>query len=398
MTKPPPPWFDTQGPDTNTVEFKARKAALLKELPALMDRRKGGRANSFMPYLLIRSVLGDRGDRPINVPFWESPDIWTATGSPDAAPAVPSDHGSVYLFAGQPATVYAHVWNLGFAPLAGVRVEFYWFDPSLSIDGSNAHLIGMARCELAGRGMNGSHMLVKCPTAWVPTLGHKSLVVRIEGIGDPIGGNPWAPWHNRHVAQRNIDVLIMATATANLASVIAALNASRSPRTRLQLVQVGTRESELALKIAAPHLRPAAIETHVLGEIDLAGQLVPAAPEKPPPAALAPVHPLAAGGPPAPPMLLPEGKAKVIDAHRAFGNLRVPPDAASGLSNRIKAAEARTEPGGHLADLLGGVSALNPGHPTLAPPSKGEAQVLRIASYRGEQLIGGYTLVLAGPQ
>ena len=75
----------------------------------------------------------------------------------------------------------------------------------------------------------------------------------------------------------------------------------------------------------------------------------------PPPAALAPVHQLAAGGTPAPPTLLPEGEAKVIDAQRAFGNLRVPQAAAADLSGRIKAAEARTRPGGHLADLLGGV-------------------------------------------
>lgn len=241
-------------------------------------------------------------------------------------------------------------------------------------------------------------MLVKCPTAWVPTLvngGHECLVVRIEGVGDPIGSNPWAPWQNRHVAQRNIAVVM---AAANIASVIEALNASRGARTRLQLVQVGARESELALKIAAPHLRPAAIDTYVLGEIDLAGQLVPAAPEMPPPAVLAPVHQLAAGGPPAPPKFLPEGEAKVIDAQRAFGNLRVPEAAAARLGGRTNAGEARARPGGHLADLLGGVSTLNSGHPILAPPSRGEAQVVRIAAYQGEQLTGGYTLVLAGLQ
>lgn len=108
MTKSPPPWFGALGLDTNSAEFKARKTALLKELPALMDKRRGGRANTFLPYLLIRSVLGDRGDRPINVPFWESPDIWTAPGDPASAPAVPPDHGGV-VTAGKPTTLYAHV-------------------------------------------------------------------------------------------------------------------------------------------------------------------------------------------------------------------------------------------------------------------------------------------------
>jgi hypothetical protein len=394
MTKPPPPWFGAQGLDANSAEFKARKASLLKELPALKERRKGGRANSFMPYLLIRSVLGDRGDRPINVPFWESPDIWTALGDPTTAPSVPPTHGGLVI-AGRPTTVYAHVWNLGFAPLAGVRVEFYWFDPSLSIDGNNAHLIGMTRCELASRGMTGSHMLVKCPTAWVPTVangGHECLVVRIEGIGDPIGGNPWAPWQNRHVAQRNIAVM---WASLNISGLVSSLNAQRGPRTRLQLVQVGAREAELALKIGAPGLRAVALDTHVLGEIDLAGRLTQVSPEKLPPAVLASVHPLAAGGPPAVPTLQPEGEAKLIDATRTFGDLRVAPN-AEGLSDRIKAAEARTLPGGHLADLLGGISTLNQGHATVAPPAKGEAQVLRVASYRGDQLVGGYTIVVTG--
>jgi hypothetical protein len=395
MTKPPPPWFGAQGLDTNSAEFKQRKAALLKELPALMDRRKGGRANRFLPYLLVRSVLGDRGDRPINVPFWESPDIWTAPGDPAAAPAIPPNHGGV-VTAGQPATIYAHVWNLGFAPLAGIRVEFYWFDPSVGIDGSHAHLIGMARCELASRGMTGSHLLVKCPTAWTPTLvngGHECLVVRIEGVGDPIGGNPWAPWQNRHVAQRNISVV---TAMQNLAGLVAGLNASRGIHTRLQVVQVGTREAELALKIAAPHFRPAPLDAHVLGEIDVAGRLTRAAPEKPPPAVLAPVHQLAAGGPPATPTLLPEGEAKVIDATRTFGNLRVAPQDAARLGDRIKTAEARTVPGHHLADLLGRIGTLNQGHATVPPLARGEAQVLRVASYRGDQLVGGYTIVVAG--
>jgi hypothetical protein len=397
MTKPPPTWFGTQGLDTNSAEFLQRKAALLKELPALMDKRRGGRANSFMPYLLVRSVLGDRGDRPINVPFWESPDIWTAPGDPATAPAVPPNHGGV-VTAGQPTTVYAHVWNLGFAPLAGVRVEFYWFDPSLSIDGSNAHLIGMARCELAGRGMSGSHTLVKCPNAWVPTVtnaGHECLVVRIEGIGDPIGGNPWAPWQNRHIAQRNITVIVTFT---NISGLVTSLNASRGVRTRIQLVQVGAREGELAVKIAAPGLRPVALDTHVLGEIDLAGRLTQVALEKPPPAALAPVHPLSAGGPSALPALQPEGEAKLIDAARTFGRLRVSQDEAAHLSARIKSAEARTAPGSHLADLLGGINALNRGHAIVAPPSKGEAQVLRVVSYRGDQLVGGYTIIVAGSQ
>jgi hypothetical protein len=36
-------------------------------------------------------------------------------------------------------TLYAHVWNLGKAPAYRVRVEFYWFNPSLGISRTDAN-------------------------------------------------------------------------------------------------------------------------------------------------------------------------------------------------------------------------------------------------------------------
>jgi hypothetical protein len=150
-----PDWMKKQEKERSDPDFEGRRKQFLAELPKLLERQHGReRAKSYYPYLLVRSVLGDRGDRPINVPFWESPDIWTAPGSPATTPAVPASHGGT-VTVGRPNTVYAHVWNLGFAPLAGVLVEFSWFNPSLAITGANAHLIGRARCELAGRGMQG---------------------------------------------------------------------------------------------------------------------------------------------------------------------------------------------------------------------------------------------------
>src|SRR5947209_6316988 len=128
--KPPPPnippdWFKKQEPSAKNPDYDRRRNHLLSQLPDLLEKIKDrGRANKFEPYLLIRSVLGDRGDRPINVPFWESPDIWTVPGDPATSPDIPASHGGS-LVVGQPNTVYAHVWNLGLAPLAGVRLEFY---------------------------------------------------------------------------------------------------------------------------------------------------------------------------------------------------------------------------------------------------------------------------------
>ena len=393
-----PPWFkDRQKESGDDKDFKQRRAALLEELPRLLNREKDrGRVHQFLPYLLVRSVLGDRGDRPINVPFWESPDIWTAPGDPAVAPDIPPDHGGSVVV-GQPTTLYAHVWNLGFAPLAGIKVEFFWFDPSLSIDGTHAHLIGVARCELAGRGMQGSHKLVKCPVAWLPTMengGHECLVVRASGIGDPLGGNEWNPWLNRHVGQRNISVVAAGT---NISTLIASLNATRILGGKLQLVQVGGHQAELAGRIAGPKWHVAPIETHLLGEIDVAGQVVRSAPTRATPAMLAPIHALAAGMESPPPPVHRKAATASVNLPGLFGELRIARH-MSGIARRIAAAERSTPEGGHLADLLHGAGRFEENGQALPPPARGEAQVVRVAQFHGDQLIGGYTMVIAGRQ
>lgn len=398
----PPKWFDRQERrEEEDQESEARKARLLEEMPRLMDRRKRGRADSFLPYLLIRSVLGDRGDRPINVPFWESPDIWTAPGAPEDSPAIPPDHGGV-VNAGQPTTLYAHVWNLGFAPLAGVRVEYYWFDPSLSIDSANANLIGIAECQLSGRGMDGSHKLVKCPSAWVPVMtngGHECLLVRVSGIGDPIGGNPWQPWANRHIAQRNISVVAVGQ---NLAGLITSLNRTRTAGARVQLLQIGAREGELARFIAAPKLRISALQTQPIADLDAEQHVRMPRLTKVAAAMLAPVHALARGGAPKPPPLRRAAASALLDLTALIGAR----EAKAGTSKLkpggpVRPAGAAARPAAaaalpHLTSLIERALDLYPGVKRAKPPGRGEAHVVRVASYRGDQLIGGYTLLVTG--
>ena len=384
----PPPWFEQQTKDwPDDPEFKARKAKLEEQLKrrANHDERRG-RANSFMPYLLVRSVLGDRGDRPINIPFWESPDIWTAPGDPADTPVIPADHGGTAI-AGQPNTLYAHVWNLGYAPLAGIAVEFYWFDPSVAITGSNANLIGIARCELASRGMNGSHLLVKCPKAWVPVMvngGHECLVVRVSGIGDPVGNNAWAPWLNRHVGQRNIAVVEQGVPLMHL---VERLDLSRIGEARLELLQVGPKEADLARTIAAPALRLRALATHPLGEVDLRSGIRLPSYLAASPAMRAPVHPMAAEGAPDPPRVHVDGGVRILH-DLALGPTR------SGIEARRQTGEAAATP--LLARLLD-FGALNESAERHEPLAPGEGAALRLATYRGRQLIGGYTLLVKGP-
>jgi hypothetical protein len=370
----PPGWFEGQEPDGDDSDFERRKKQLLGELPKILEReRHRGRAQSFYPYLLVRSVLGDRGDRPFNAPFWESADIWTAAGGPNASPAIPPDHGGT-VTAGVPNTLYAHVWNLGFAPLAGVIVEFYWFNPSLAIDGAHAHLIGTARCDLAARGMSGSHKLVKCAQPWIPVIengGHECLVVRVHGIGDPLGANEWQPWLNRHVAQRNVSV-VSAQSSAQLILSLGEIQGLH----HLQLIQLSAREGEIAARIAAPEAKVSPnVRTRVLAEVDAKLEVRLESRQEAPAGVLAPFHLLAAGDVPAAPKA--DTAAPVIDAAAIVRALSEPALAT------------------HVGTLLGAV-AQHEGHERIGPPARGEAHVLRIANYdEAGQLVGGYTIVVA---
>lgn len=383
----PPSWFTKQEVHNKSGQDDPRRAKLNQELPGILARLKDQtRSKKFLPYLLVRSVLGDRGDRPINVPFWESPDIWTAPGDPATSPAVPPTHGGTAVV-GQPNTIYAHVWNLGFAPLAGVCVEFYVFDPSLGIDGAHAGPpIGVARCELAGRGMQGSHQLVKCPKAWVPVLengGHECIVVRVSGIGDPVGNNPWSPWLNRHVAQRNVAVVEPGPHFVQLVNI---LDRSLVASKHLQLIQVGAMEGAHVARLVAPKLTvAAAVQTHVLGEITATGTVALPRITVATAGMLAPVHALAAGVPQPAPAVQAHGSVAVLDALRVTGT------AAEAIPKTTATAAAR------FPNLIAAIDKLHPGTRLDQPPVN-QAYVLRAATFDGKQLIGGYTFVIQGPK
>jgi hypothetical protein len=100
---------------------------------------------------------------------------------------------------------------------------------------------------------------------------NSTIIVRASAIGDNISSSqPWDPWADRHVAWRFVEVTPV---RVNFDEVLKSLNASRAPGTRIQLLQVGA-EAELALKIAAPHLKlDPAVQTHVLAELRPDGSL-----------------------------------------------------------------------------------------------------------------------------
>lgn len=395
--------IDSKTRETEKEQLERIREAMPKFLNEQKDRR---RSDQFYPFLLVRSYPGDRGNRPFNnIPFWESPDIWVAAGEPSATPAIPANPGG-QVMAGQPNTVYAHVWNLGRAPIVGVRVEFYWFNPSLGIDGAHANLIGHARVDLGPRSSATCHKLVKCASAWRPVFenaGHECLVVRASSVGDNISvGHPWDPWADRHVGQRNMAVVQPGT---NVSHLMELLDMSRLRQARVELVQMGI-EGKIAVDLVAPQLsiHPLA-KTHILAELLPNGRI-----ELPPTnpslqGARLPLHPTLSADQfemrrPEIPSAMPLEVARIsIPKLLRFATTTLEGTAAVPQQTMEKNGHIRVlEQGGNIALLLQHASLLSPkwlGRVTNLPePTRQQAQVLRLATYDGEQLIGGYTFVL----
>jgi len=221
-----PPWTvgkPTPGSPGEIPWFQGQIGQVLRNGPSF-----GPRKDEYLPYLLIRAASGDRGGRPLNGVFWESPDIFILPNQDaDTAPLKPAAFG-VVAQANVPNTVYAHIWNFGKAPAYRVRVEFYWFNPSLGISRADANLIGAAWIDLGNRFTlypnwvevdesygqwvtQGCHAVVRCPVSWIPVYennGHECLVVRVfEPIMDSLDPNQFSAAADRHVGQHNVAVV-----------------------------------------------------------------------------------------------------------------------------------------------------------------------------------------------
>jgi hypothetical protein len=226
----------------------------LEYLRANQDKLIGGTKAVFRPFLMLRTYVGDRGVRPYAGHGYESPDIWVLQGDPASTPAIPSHPGGNAV-AGKPHTLYAHVWNLGLAPLVGISVEFLVFNPSISFVGQTPLFRGIARVDLGSRtAPDDCHKLVKCQTAWVPTVvngGHECMIVRVSGFGDTIAPNQFDPHVERKVAQRNMHVDLYG---ANQSGLLASLTSSLPKNAQLKLFVMGP-EAQNLVELTAPGLR-----------------------------------------------------------------------------------------------------------------------------------------------
>lgn len=399
MSEQPPrhPLFDPHVREQHDrEETRLDLDAVRERLQEYRRKTQEGPLPDFTPALLIRAVPGDRGVRPLSAPFWESPDIWTALGAPDSTPAVPASPGGAPV-AGQPNTLYAHVWNLGLAPVLNAVVEFFVFDPSLSFATQTPLFHAQATVDLSGRSApQACHRLVKCPVPWVPTIvngGHECILVRVSAMGDaPDPAHVWDAWADRRVAQRNIGVVAAGT---GIGHILKGLQLSRREHDRIELLQIGA-EAKHVLELTLPDTRlDPRVRTQVLAELGPRGDLTV------PPTRLADA-PSAAGRGPRRFTISPEVAPRVDVA--AVLPPSVERSHAPRLTVPLRTRRTGRIPlisrGASLEDLLSHTRRLKDvpdrEFPTLPAPAAGEAQVLRIAAYEGDQVVGGYTVVVAG--
>ena len=148
---------------------------------------------------------------PDGNPWWLSPNLWTVPGNdPNGPEGIP--------IAGQTAYLWARVTNNGTSSVNDATVRFYWADPSVGFDRNTANLIGTSNVSLNA----GETQDVLCLVPWIPVFvndGHECILGEaFHATLDPL---PMTPVFNvptdRHVAQRNLSVVMTANKMFSLA-------------------------------------------------------------------------------------------------------------------------------------------------------------------------------------
>jgi len=138
--------------------------------------------------------------------WWLSPDIWVVPGTdPNGPPGSP--------IAGQPAYLWARVSNIGNVAAKGIRVDFYWANPSAQMVVGVATQVGSAFVDLDP----GDTQEVLCLAPWSVVIvngGHECVLAVAHGAGDtnsipdPLpNGFPFDPPAHDQIAQLNLSVL-----------------------------------------------------------------------------------------------------------------------------------------------------------------------------------------------
>lgn len=186
--------------------------------------------------------------------WWDSADIWVVPGSdPNGAPGAPVAGASNYL--------WARVRNAGNSSANGVRIDFYWADPSGQIATGFATKIGSAFADLAP----GATQEALCLVPWVHVIvngGHECLLAVAHGAGDinplpdPLpNGYAFQPPQHEQIAQRNVTVVQAARNTQLLTISVAALP-RQDREVTVQLEQGGELPQRLLTTLGLEKWRP----------------------------------------------------------------------------------------------------------------------------------------------
>ena len=171
------------------------------------------RADALVPFLLIRSYVGDVGARPLAPDHWNnvSPDVVIAQPLPAGAPPEPPVRGRdeaqdpafvarilTLLPIDTPVDVWIHVWNLGRAPAFGVRVRAWAYGTGNNNPFSG--YLGGRRVDLGARDSETSHLLVRVGRWPTPNGSLGGVVANAECITDVSTGSVPRDSDDRHVA------------------------------------------------------------------------------------------------------------------------------------------------------------------------------------------------------
>ena len=194
-------------------------------------------------------------------PWWDSTDIWVVPGNdPNGPPGAPVAGTANYL--------WGRVHNTGDSASNGVRVDFYWADPSGQIAVGAATQIGSAFADLPP----GATQEVLCLVPWVPVIvngGHECLLAVAHGPGDinPLpdpmpSGFLFQPTLHEQIAQRNVTVVLAARRAQLLTIAVGALP-RETKKVELQLEYGGELPERLLATLGLERWQPAR-EAHLI--------------------------------------------------------------------------------------------------------------------------------------
>ncbi|MEI8210687.1 MAG: hypothetical protein WCI02_00925 [Planctomycetota bacterium] len=177
----------------------------------------------FRPHLVCRAFPGDTGARPLGPTtiFYESPDVWVVAPDGSDIPAV-----------GLENQVQVRVWNYGSAPSYGTTVELFWCNPSIGVNLGAATPVGTQSTMI----QPGAHKILTFP--WTPVFvndGHECLIAQVY---DPVSDNlvaPFNPVADRHVAQKNLNLIPLAAGQQQDVHFFAANLTKRTQVSRIDL-------------------------------------------------------------------------------------------------------------------------------------------------------------------